>query len=172
MEEKDKKSWWLVSTKVKKEEYAENNLNNQGYETYRPLAKRLRIRRGVEKTVIESLFPRYIFIHLDQINDNWAPVRSTFGVTGIIKFGNTPAKVPDLIIDTLKNEEDLLAQRAIDLDRYKEGDIVRINQEGAFQGMEGIFQHYDAEQRSIVLLNILHTESLLALSPAEISASS
>ncbi len=170
MDEKDSKNWWLVSTKPQKEEYAENNLNNQGYETYRPLAKRLRKRRGVEKTVIESLFPRYIFIHLDQLNDNWAPVRSTFGVSGIIKFGNKPAKVPDRIIEILKREEGLLAEKAIDLDRYKQGDVVIVDQEGAFKGMEGIFQQYDAEQRTIVLLNILHTETRLTLSPVDISA--
>ena len=170
MDEKDNKNWWLVSTKPQKEEYAENNLNNQGYETYRPLAKRLRKRRGVEKTVIESLFPRYIFIHLDQLNDNWAPVRSTFGVSGIIKFGNKPAKVPDRVIEILKREGDLLAEKAIDLDRYKQGDVVIVDQEGAFKGMEGIFQQYDAEQRTIVLLNILHTETQLTLSPADISA--
>ncbi len=170
MDEKDSKNWWLVSTKPQKEEYAENNLNNQGYETYRPLAKRLRKRRGVEKTVIESLFPRYIFIHLDQLNDNWAPIRSTFGVTGIIRFGNKPAKVPDRVIEILKREGDLLAEKAIDLDRYKQGDAVIVDQEGAFKGMEGIFQQYDAEQRTIVLLNILHTETRLTLSPADISA--
>ncbi|MEE9352476.1 MAG: transcription/translation regulatory transformer protein RfaH [Thiotrichaceae bacterium] len=172
MEEKDKKSWWLVTTKARKEEYAEHNLINQGYETYRPLAKRLRKRRGVEKTVIESLFPRYIFIHLDQENDNWAPIRSTFGVHNIVSFGNKPARVPDRIIQALMDEQDLLAERAIDLDRYKKGDLVRIDEDGAFKGMEGIFQNYDSEQRSLVLLDILSTETILTISPAEISATS
>jgi len=172
MEEKEKKSWWLVTTKAQKEEYAEANLNNQGYETYRPLAKRLRTRRGIEKTVIESLFTRYIFIHLDQLNDNWAPIRSTFGVSDFVRFGNNPAKVPDLVIEILKEKEDLLAQRAIDLDRYKKGDRVRVEQEGAFKDMEGIFQNYDAEHRTVILLNILNSETLLATRPSEISASS
>ncbi len=171
MEENDKKSWWLLTTKARKEEYAENNLNNQGYKTYRPLAKRLRTRRGVEQTVIESLFPRYIFIYLDQLNDNWAPIRSTFGVSSFVSFGNKPAKVADIIIDTLKREQDLLAEKAIDLDRYKPGDIVLINQEGAFKGMQGIFQNYDAEQRTQILLSILNSETILTIPPAEISAS-
>ncbi len=170
MEEKNKKSWWLVTTKAKKDEYAEDNLKNQGYETYRPLAKRLRTYRGVQKTVIESLFPRYIFIHLDQLNDNWAPIRSTYGVSNFVSFGNKPARVPDKIINILKKEQDLLAERAIDLDRYKPGDTVIVEEDGAFKGMEGVFQSYDAEQRSLILLNILNSETILAISPAQISA--
>ena len=94
--------WWLVITKPRQDELAENNLNNQGYETYRPLAKRLRKFRGKMKPRIESLFPGYIFIHLDELNDNWHPIRSTYGVNKLLTFGNKPAKVPSLIIETLK----------------------------------------------------------------------
>ncbi len=169
MEDKDQKHWWLVITKTRQEELAEHNLNNQGYVTYRPLAKRLRKYRGKMKTRIESLFPGYLFIHLDQLNDNWSPIRSTYGVNRILSFGNKPARVPDAIITTLKKEEDALAEKAIDLDRYKKGDLVIVNQEGAYKGMQGVFQCYDGEERTQILLNILQQEAVLTIPPGEIS---
>ena len=172
MEENSQKSWWLVTTKPNKEQYAEENLNNQGYKTYRPLAKRQKVYRGVKKTVIESLFPRYIFIHLDQVNDNWTPVRSTYGVSNFVMFGNKPAKVQDEIIKTLMREQNLLAERAIDLDLYKPGDTVRVSEEGLYQNMEGIFRSYDGNERVLILLDIMNTEALLTVSSTGIEKKS
>lgn len=165
----ENKNWWLVTTKPRQEEYAEANLLNQGYETYRPLAKRLRKQRGKMKPTIESLFPRYLFIHLDQLNDNWAPIRSTYGVSKIVSFGNKPAKVPDEIITQLKKEEDQLAEKAIDLDRFKKGETIKI-ENGAFKGLNALFLSYDGEERAIVLLNILQNQTKLTVPAAEISS--
>lgn len=36
---------------------------------------------------MESLFPGYLFIQLDQLNDNWHPIRSTRGVNQLVTFG-------------------------------------------------------------------------------------
>ncbi len=170
MDSNNKKYWWLVKTKTRQDEKAELNLNKQDYITYRPEAKRLRKFRGKMKERIESLFPGYIFIQLDLTNDDWAPIRSTYGVSHIIRFGNKPAMVPDKLIDEIKQKQDPLAKKLIDLDRYKKGDKVIIDQEGAFKGMEGIFQNYDGEQRALILLSILQSQSVLALSEGEISA--
>ena len=64
------KKWYLLTAKPRKDAYAEEQLNNQQYETYRPLAKRLRRRQGKMVECIESLFPRYLFIRLDKGVDN------------------------------------------------------------------------------------------------------
>lgn len=69
------RQWYLLTSKPFKDELAEIELGKQGYEVYRPLAQRLRKQRGklVKKT--ESLFPRYLFIALNELTDNWAPIR-------------------------------------------------------------------------------------------------
>lgn len=170
MDEQNQKHWWLVITKSRQDELAESNLVNQGYEIYRPMARRLRKFRGKMKPRIESLFPGYIFIHLDELNDNWHPIRSTYGVNKLLTFGNKPARVPDVIIDTLKREEKKLAEKAIDLDRYKKGETVIVTQEGPYKGMQGIFYAYEGEERVQILLNILHQEAKLSISPGEISS--
>lgn len=164
------RNWFLLTSKPHKDELAEMHLRNQGYDVYRPLAKRLRKQRGKMITRIESLFPRYLFIHLDNgINDNWAPIRSTQGVNGFVRFGADAAQVPDGLIDGLKSQEKLLGERAIDLDRYHKGDKVIIT-DGPFKGLRGIFERYDGEERVMILLEILHKQTTLAISPAQLYA--
>ena len=56
---------------------ARDHLERQGYPCYFPtfMAEKMRYRRIVVKQ--EPLFPRYLFIHLDELEDNWYPTRFT-----------------------------------------------------------------------------------------------
>ncbi len=164
------KNWYLLSSKPHKDELAELQLANQGYEVYRPLAQRLRKRRGKMVKTIESLFPRYMFICLDRLTDNWAPIRSTIGVSKIVVFGNNPAVVADELIVALRAEESALGSKAIDLDRFKRDDAVLIT-EGPFKGISGRFLSYDGEERAMVLLEIMRSKTQLVISPANLMAS-
>lgn len=163
------RQWYLLTSKPFKDELAEIELGKQGYEVYRPLAQRLRKQRGklVKKT--ESLFPRYLFIALNELTDNWAPIRSTKGVQQFVRFGTYPALVPTDLILNLKNQELALGERAIDLDRFHQGDLVTLT-EGPFRGLNGVFMSYDGEERAIILLEILHKQTKLAISPAKLLA--
>lgn len=163
------RQWYLLTSKPFKDELAEVELTNQGYEVYRPLAQRLRKQRGKMVTKIESLFPRYLFIALNEISDNWAPIRSTRGVSQFVRFGMQPAIVPTDLILNLKNQELELGERAIDLDRFHQGDHVILT-EGPFRGLNGIFMSYDGEERAIILLEILHKQTRLAISPTKLLA--
>ena len=162
------KNWYLLTAKPHKDAIAEEQLNNQQYETYRPLARRIRRRQGKMIETIESLFPRYIFIRLDNKVDNWAPIRSTRGVAGFVRFGIEPAFVDDGLIELLKQRQDEYSENAIDLDRYKKGEKLII-ETGPFKGIDAIFHSYNGEERAIVLLNMLHKQTKLEISPAEIS---
>lgn len=168
------RSWFLLQSKPHKDELAEAHLRNQDYEVYRPLAKRLRKQRGKMVKVTESLFPRYMFIYLDQgIEDNWGPIRSTTGVGSIVRFGKEclPPPVPTSLILSLQANEDALGDRAIDLDRFHKGDKVIIT-EGPFKGLQAVFQQYDGDNRVYILMHLLNTKrpSKMAISPAHLLA--
>lgn len=169
MMDKSAKQWYLLTSKPHKDALAEENLNRQGYTVYRPLAQRLRTRRGKQEPVIESLFPRYMFIELNRLNDNWAPIRSTIGVQGFVRFGELPTAVPLDLINYLHMNESAFSAKAIDLDRFHAGDKVIIK-EGPFKGLTGIFQNYDGEQRAIILLEILRKATQLKINPAQVMA--
>ncbi len=170
MTQDTQRNWYLLTSKPHKDAEAELQLRNQEYEVYRPLAKRLRKQRGKMVTKVESLFPRYMFIYLDKgIEDNWSPIRSTRGVQGFVRFGAEVALVPDDLIAMLKEREEALGERAIDLDRFHEGDPVIIN-DGPFKGLSAVFAKYDGEERAIVLLEILHKLTKLTIEPAKVDA--
>lgn len=148
------KRWYLVYAKPRQELVARANLERQGYVVYLPFARQARRRAGRSVSVIEPLFPRYLFVHLHQENDNWAPIRSTLGVVSLVRFGQFPAQVPDRLIDFLRAREDTEGMHVLPASDYKRGGRVRITA-GGLTGYEGIFVAATGRRRALVLLDIL-----------------
>jgi len=149
------KHWLAIHTKPKQEGTAEENLVRQCFEIYHPRIKLPRRRRGKWKDVIESLFPRYLFIRLEFGKDDISPIRSTIGVTGLVQFGGQIATVPADLIDSLKVREDPVSGLyLVDEPIFKKGDEI-ILQQGPFTGMKGIFEATSGEERVIILLNLM-----------------
>ena len=148
------KRWCLVYTKPRQEDIAVANLRRQNYEIYIPQIRVSRIRRGSRLRAIEPLFPRYLFIHLDSQFDNWAPIRSTLGVTALVRFGTEPAWVPDEFIDFLVSRQD-----ADGLHEWAEPVLVvgaraRVVS-GPLMGYEGVLVAKSGRERVVVLLDMV-----------------
>ena len=147
--------WYAVCCKPRQEAIAEENLLRQGYHTYLPRIHNTRRRKGQWVNTIEPLFPRYIFIRIDPTLHNTAPVRSTRGAIGLVRFGGQPAEVPEQVIDTIRQRAD--ATSGIHHDShplFRAGEQIRLV-DGPLAGMEGIFAEEDAEKRAVVLLELL-----------------
>lgn len=159
------KNWYAVHCKPGQDARAELHLGNQQYEVFRPLARVRKRCRGAMKDTIESLFPRYLFVQLDAVAENWAPIRSTRGVTGLVRFKDQPATVPTAIIDQLRQRMD--AERCVDMSqgRFAANQRVRIV-DGPFNGWEGIFQARKGEDRVIILLTMMQQAQKLAFPEA------
>jgi len=157
--------WYLVYTKPRQEEVARINLEQQGYTCYLPLIEIEKIRRRKAVLVTEPMFARYLFIQLDRstTGKSWSPIRSTLGVSTLVHFGGQPTKVDDRLIDGLRQREQHLEAQAL----FTSGDKVVVT-EGAFAGLEAIFQANDAEQRAIILLEILSKPVLMRVAPASL----
>ena len=95
------RAWYLVQSKPRNEMRALENLVRQGYETYLPLMEVERLQRGKLLKKMEPLFPRYLFLHLEEGNDNWGPIRSTMGVAGLVRFGQAYAVVSDDVLEAV-----------------------------------------------------------------------
>ena len=155
MEIQANERWYAVSCKPRQETIAEENLLRQGFHVYLPRIRIRQRRRGQWLDAIEVLFPRYIFIRLDPLQRSTAPVRSTRGVVGLVRFGGQPAVVPDGIMQALKQRED--AASGMHEDKrppFSAGEVVKIV-DGPLAGMEGVFTQQDGEKRVIVLLELL-----------------
>src|SRR4029077_2506147 len=131
------KAWYLVYCKPRQEQVAKVNLERQSFSAYLPLAHQFRRRRGQRIAVIEPLFPRYLFIHLSTQTDNWAPIRSTLGVSSLVRFGAQAAVVPNDLIRLLQSRDDPEGVHELPAPDYQSGDRVRVA-EGVMQGYAGI----------------------------------
>jgi transcriptional antiterminator RfaH len=148
------KSWFLVHSKVRQEETARINLERQGYSVYLPRLRQRRRRGGRVVTRVEPLFPRYLFLQLDTRTDNWAPIRSTVGVSALVRFGDEPAPVPDSLIALLKAKESEAGLHEWVEPGLRHGQPVRVAT-GAFRDYEGIFVARSGHERVVVLLDVL-----------------
>ncbi len=160
-------SWYLVYTKPRGESTAAVNLSRQNYHTYLPLIKKTRIKNAQAKKIIEPLFPRYIFIELNIETDNWSPIRSTLGVSSIVNFGFTPAKVPDSLIAVLKENENSDGIYEFIEKKLVKGQSVEILS-GPMMGYSGIFNSYSTKNRVTILLNLLGKETSVQLSSGHV----
>ena len=147
------KSWYLIYSKPKEEKLAKEHLERQGYETYLPLVLGRIKKRGRTQRSINPIFPRYLFIYLSDETDDWGPIRSTIGVSNLVKFGMAPAKVPENLIIRLKENEADEGYHDLPSKKLKKGDQILII-EGPFEGYEATLFSQNAEDRVVVLLNI------------------
>jgi len=158
-----KRSWYLIYTKPRQENLARENLDRQGFVTYLPLAEQTRRRNGRYMKMIEPYFPRYLFIQLNTDTDNWAPIRSTLGVSQMVRFGGVPAVVPEDLINYLKENDDPNGIQQMIQQDMSPGDKIEIVN-GPFAGYSGIYQQQKSAERVAVLLEIVGKNAELTLS--------
>ena len=154
--------WYVVYTKPRQETVALENLERQGYQAYLPRWKVPKRKNSVFKSLIEPFFPRYLFIHMDKTHDNWAPIRSTRGVSGIVRFAGQPKPVPDELISMLQKNENSELLQTVSEKAWKPGDEVEV-EEGAFAGYLCIFLEASSMDRVRVLLDILGKQTRATL---------
>ena len=150
----EKMHWYLVHTKPRQEQFALQNLQQQGYRCYLPMLATEKLRQGHLVMSEEALFPRYFFIRLrlGQSDKSWALIRSTRGVNQLVRFGTEPARIDDGLIERLRAHEAARSTNPEPL--FRTGERVRLT-EAPFAGIEGIYQMADGESRVMVLIEFL-----------------
>ncbi len=149
--------WHVIHTKVREEFRALENLKAQGFEVFLPTCQVQKKSQGKIKLTIEPLFNRYLFIRLSDVTSNWFPIRSTKGVSQLLRFGSSsdPIVLPDPIINCLKqrcaSEEPLH-------ELFKKGELLEITQ-GPFKGLTGFFEKLqtlpDGLSRATLFIEVL-----------------
>ncbi|MCL1861148.1 MAG: transcription/translation regulatory transformer protein RfaH [Proteobacteria bacterium] len=154
--------WYLIHTKPRQEKKALLNLERQGYTCYLPMIRIEKLLWCKLVVVNEALFSRYLFIRmgLDGKDKSWSPIRSTVGVSRLVRFGERPAQVDDRLVEELKSREESLLSEPARL--FNPGDTVRIA-EGPFSGFDAIYHMSDGAQRAHVLIDMLSKSVSLQL---------
>ena len=143
--------WYAVATKARDEAIAKANLERQDYQVFLPVISLKKRRRGRWMPVTEPLFPGYLFVSLVLGADDPAPIRSTVGCVGLVRFGQTYPPVPSELMARLKAAvgKDTAAPAP-----FQSGDAVRL-MSGPFVGLEAIYDMAKGEDRAQVLLEVL-----------------
>lgn len=158
--------WYLIHTKASAETLAQANLERQSYEVYLPRLQQRILARGRRRERIVPLFPRYLFLCLKEGVQSLAPVRSSVGVSGVVRFGGRYADVAAGVIEELQARADpVTGLHQLRPAPLTPGTVVRLAA-GPFDGLDGVFQRADGAARVVVLLKLLGQETPVCV-PAE-----
>jgi transcriptional antiterminator RfaH len=161
------KNWYVIHTKPRQEQRALSNLQQQGYHCYLPMIAIEKLSRERLHVIEEPLFPRYLFISLDagRYGQNWSPIRSTWGVSGLVSFGSEPAKINSVLIDLLRQQEQGLSVGPQRL--FSAGESLLVA-DGPFAGLQAVYQMASGENRAMVLIELMGKSAQMQIAPASL----
>ena len=153
--------WYAVSTKPHQEKQAESHVKQCGIECFLPLLKTSKVIRRTRKTVIEPLFPGYLFARFD-LSKHYRAVSYATGVRKIVEFGSGPVELDAIIIDAIKERlnDGYVALMPV---RPVHGQVVHIKG-GPLAGLEAVFMREMTDRnRVLLLLNTIGFHAKLTL---------
>ena len=154
-------TWHVIMTKPQKESFALKKLSEQGFTVYCPLRQHEKMVRHKRVVKHLPLFPRYLFIQQDEcFSQQQHVIRSTPGVSQLIKHGEIIIPVHDEVIDSIRSLEQ--SHQGVTERYFIKDEPVRILA-GIYMDLEAIYLHDDGEQRAILLVQLLQTNATLAV---------
>jgi transcriptional antiterminator RfaH len=147
--------WFAVQTKPRQEDRVQHLLRVRGgLEVFLPKLEEVRRRHSRRVTVVEPLFPSYLFVQMTLDPDPWYTVKWTPGVKRIVATGDVPTPVPFEVIGMLRErcgDEGLIAWRP----SMRPGAHVQVTH-GPFAGLQGILERPSSRgERVRVLLQFM-----------------
>ncbi|MCF7907054.1 transcription termination/antitermination protein NusG [Patescibacteria group bacterium] len=126
-----------------------------------PTEKRIKIRNGKRKIVVEKIFPGYVIVDMVVTDDSWYVVRNTPNVTGFIGSGTTPIPLEENEIKNIKK------RMGVEEPKYKID--IKVDEpvkviDGPFKGFEGKVSSIDEGRGRVkILISVFGRET-----PAEL----
>jgi len=160
-------TWHLIYTKPRKESLALEKLSEQGLIGYLPLKPVERIRRGKRQVLQEPLFQRYLFIQADdRFFLRRHAIRSTPGVSHLLQIGEIDTPVDDELIVFIRSLE--AGHQDLVEAYFKPNSVVKITQ-GIYHDLEAIFVEDQGEQRALLLIQLLQTDTRISIDKHHLS---
>jgi transcriptional antiterminator RfaH len=158
--------WYVVRTKGGDEHRANQNLLNQGIETFLPLIRSYDYRTGKRIQTIKPLFPNYLFAKFD-LGFHYNKAKWTRGVSRILGNREGPIPISGKVVQTL--QERVGKDNLIELEeQIKEGDLVQIKS-GPLKDLIGVFQRkMSGKDRVKILLNLIGVDVPVQISKYQI----
>jgi transcriptional antiterminator RfaH len=163
--------WYLAYTKPRQEQVALSNLALQHFNAYLPLYKKFRPSPLGPASLFEPMFPRYIFFRPGKPGQSISAVRSTRGISTIVRFGFEPAVVPDALVRCVRQLEQERSQATLqEISELRAGQAVRL-QHTALGAVQGLIQSVSSK-RVAVLLEILGRPAVVQVEHHQVAVQS
>lgn len=152
------KRWYVIHTYSGYEESVAENLKqrietmdmeDKIFDVIVPTEKKIKIKNGKRKTVVEKVYPGYLMVEMIVTDDSWYVVRNTPNVTGFVGSGTTPIPVSEAEV------KGLFKRMGQEEPKFKidvtEGTPVKVI-DGPFKGFEGKVTVIDEARGKIKIL--------------------
>lgn len=131
--------WYVAYTKPRNEKKVAALLQQKGVEVYCPLQEEIRQWSDRKKKVSEPVFRSYLFVYMEDYNNDSVAVLETPGVVSFVWWNKKPGVVRNEEIQAIKDF--LTSYRNIKtVTAIKEGEAVAIH-EGPLKNMEGVVKY-------------------------------
>ena len=151
------KTWLCVMCKTQQESIARDNLTRQGFIVYLPVAQQRGGKQGRVTTNSEAMFPGYLFIEADLEYQDLSVIRSTIGCIAVLRHGARPALVPNQVMESIKQAEDVLHGKFEIHQNFTPGSNYELMKQG-FNGHTATFLALDGKERARVLVKLLNKQ--------------
>lgn len=167
--------WYVIHTYSGYEENVTHNLKqriesmdmeDKIFNVLVPTEKKIKIKNGKRKVVIEKIFPGYVLVEMVVTDDSWYVVRNTPNVTGFVGAGTTPTPISEKEIKELQRRMGL-EEPTYNID-FNVGTPVRIV-DGPFKDNEGKVCEIDESRGKVkVLISMFGRETPVELDSLQI----
>ena len=103
------------------------------------------------------MFPGYLFIEVDLEYQDLSVIRSTIGCIAFLRHGARPALVPNQVMESIKQAEDVLHGKFEIHQNFTPGSKYELMEQG-FNGHTATFLALDGKERARVLVTLLNKE--------------
>ena len=161
------KHWYVVHTHANRELRASNNLLRQGFNVWLPQYRKKRRHAGRQEIVLRPLFPRYLFVRVNILEERWRTILSTLGVSNLIGNTDGPFLIEDDVIDAIQKRAGDDGIFELMPRKFVAGDKIKITS-GPFAELEAIFHTVSDTDRALVLLNLMGRDVRTSVSRQDI----
>lgn len=156
--------WYVIYTKPRHEKKVHNRLSEKNMTSFLPTKKVLRVWHDRKKYVAEPLFPSYLFIYLQDMQNYYDGLDSE-GALYYIRTGREIVRVSETVINNIKLITENKRELEISEDYFQPGRRLVVNQ-GALTGLSCEVVEVKSKQKLLVRVDLLRRNILLTL-PSE-----
>ena len=160
------KKWYILQFKPNSHYQATKNLNRQGYETFLPLYDNTTRKTSRFISTRKPLFPGYMFITFDIIENGWHKINNTYGVSKLVTFNSQLKPIPTIFIDNLMMRYDS-SGKLLPVKELKKGDQVKVLM-GPFADFIATVETYEMEQRVWILMDLMNRKTKIQTSSGDL----